>query len=1057
MKLFEYLKDNPVSAAVLFTDRVSKANALIRQLNNAENIVCADLTVSTVRDLAKEIVTAYLAYHNPEAASKIRFISPKACEYILMNILRDNAYASFRLSSLSAVTVKDIMNCMNDIRANGLTEEGKSADNPRLKDLLSVLSLFEGELDRRSLYDDIKSVAEAADYLQAGDVSKWMFGLADKKYLVLAGDRFSCHEREFMSCLASISGNELIEAEYISEFTKAGIHSGYCIYRSYGIANEVRLAADQIYDRKNHSAKIPYDSVNVYYSDPKYINFIKAQFDAFHIPYKIRSKNPPTELNIIRFMLSCLECAEDDMLYAKLEKVVLNPLATFKNINEDNVASNPIRAYYNALSAGIGWGRERYKAYIDNAGDGSDQFFISFLKEFIGIFDESNSCSQILSGLIDFTDKFTYKQNPDKRLVKEELRKQVNNLKYVEDSSYEMPYKISIVREVIESLMITDDSDDNCVSVSSVDDALVIERPVNYFLGMSAGDFSVDSKQSPILLDNEKTLYIMGAKEEGSSVELAGRRNERRKLALKKALLCLENNKYEDSGAVFTYMSFDTTTLRDSSPSVVLYEIMQETGCKEEKADGYEAWESYVGSDINISTSELKDSVRDRAGDIEKEREEKRAKAGRTEACEEETGEVVDEETASGNIEETFKDNTDLELTEDGSKEPEGQERNISASGLQIMLACPLKYYYRYVCHLKDVSQIVPESHVWLGAAQKGTFCHRVMEGYFNEAMPPAKQITGGIDFDVFDRIFDTELANIQKEQPYPSEPIKKREEDYYRRLMINYLELELSRFIKDRGEGRQWQVIGCELGFGRGYLNPDGELLIHEGNYNGESYKMPIDGSIDRLDGYLEGNVLKLRIVDYKTGRLSGKKEEIALGIQIQQYMYAMAAIDFLRSDKGKDRLTEVFGTVPAGYEFESICYSFPYETDPCDILETIEDVKKMISGEPDPGKMKVDFPEDINRQIVNTITRWNAGETDGIAEYIEKEIKNKIDARYEYLYEEALKKARKSNPNADEPAYDIKFGQKEFCEKNYCAYKDVCRKWVDVAAMDGTDEEDE
>lgn len=30
--------------------------------------------------------------------------------------------------------------------------------------------------------------------------------------------------------------------------------------------------------------------------------------------------NPARELNLIRFMLSCLECAENDMLYADLEK-----------------------------------------------------------------------------------------------------------------------------------------------------------------------------------------------------------------------------------------------------------------------------------------------------------------------------------------------------------------------------------------------------------------------------------------------------------------------------------------------------------------------------------------------------------------------------------------------------------------------------------------------------------------------------------------------------------------------------------------------------------------
>ena len=158
--------------------------------------------------------------------------------------------------------------------------------------------------------------------------------------------------------------------------------------------------------------------------------------------------------------------------------------------------------------------------------------------------------------------------------------------------------------------------------------------------------------------------------------------------------------------------------------------------------------------------------------------------------------------------------------------------------------------------------------------------------------------------------------------------------------------------------------MIGCEIDFGRGYLNPDGDPLIYQGSCDGETYSMPIDGSIDRLDGYMDGNILKLRIVDYKTGRLESKREEVSLGIQIQHYMYAMAAIDYLKSDKGKDRLNQIFGSVPSEYEFESICYAFPYEAEPEKVLETIDDVKKHISGGTDIEKMQVDFPEEISRE---------------------------------------------------------------------------------------------
>lgn len=1062
MILSDYLGDNPVAATVLFTDRVSNANAIIRQLNNSSGMVCANLRTSTVCEYARETVTAYIVYNEPETMPVFRFISPQAGIYILMNILRAKEFASFRSAALSRATVRDIMKCMNEIRANGLTDAGRKSDDPKLKDLQKVIDLYEEELKKRSLFDDIRTVTKAIEYLKTDNVDEWMFSLKDTKYMVLADDCFSLKERELMQLLASFSDCDLMEAEYIPEFAKANIHAAYSVYRCYGISNEVRYAIDQIHDSQNHSAKLPYDAVSVYYSNPRYINFIKAAFDASHIPYTIRSGNPAVELNIIRFMLSCLECADNDMLYAYLEMVVLNPLATFKNISEDNVISNPVRAYYNGLNAGIGWGRARYQDYIENAGNGADPYFICFLKDYIDIFDEKNSCADILSKLKEFTDKYTFKQNPDKRLVKEGLQKQINNLKYLDGSSYAISDKIAAVREAVEGLTVSDDADENSVSICSIDDACILERPVNFFLGMSSGDFSLDAGQSPVLPDNEKTDYIEGAGSMTGTVDLAGQKNARRKLALKKSLISLENNGYKDAQVIFTYLFYDTTSLRDSSPAVVLYEIERETGCVESKAEGYENWDSFIREDIKISASDMKGSIKDRAEKIRQERKDKQAKKLKRNTDAEEPENTVRENEEDETPAEEYYDvkqleeEKDKEITTEKEMETDRKVRNISASGLQVMLACPLKYYYRYICHLKDVQQMTPESHVWLGAAQKGTLCHRLMESYFSEVMPPSRDIVEEKDVDTFNRLFDEELVKILKEQPYPSEPIKKLESDYYRKLNARYLDIIHKEWYDDSQKAKKWKVIGCEINFGKGYLNPDGEILIYKGRYGEEEYEMPIDGSIDRLDGYLNGNTLRLRIVDYKTGRLESKKEEVDLGIQIQHYMYAMAAIDHLKSDVGKKRLTEIFGAVPSEYEFESICYAFPYEADPKKILETVEDVKPLISGGPDIGDMKVDFPDDISRQIVNTISRWNSQEQVVSADLLEQEIQEKVNKKYRYLYDEAVKKAQAANPNADKPNYKIIFGQKEFCEKNYCPYKSVCRKWVDAAANENTEEED-
>lgn len=1047
MNLSDYLNDHPFVPKILFTDRVSKANALIRQLNNSAGTASSGLAAYTVRDYARRIVTAYHAWQDTAgtASAGPKYVSSEAGAYILENILNENEIKSFKTGALTRATVRNIKKCMDEIRMNGLTDAGKSSDDPRLKDILYLSELYEKKLEKDDLYDDARTVDKAIDHLQSENTEEWLLDPGEIRYIILAGDRFSRRERELMELLASLSGAGLEQAEYIPSFAKDNIRASYSVYRCYGMANEVKLVTDRIYDISAHSVRIPFDAVNVYYSNPRYINFIKAAFDTCNIKYKIGSGNSPAELNLTRFMLSCLEFAENDMLYADLEKVVLNPLATFKNISEDNVVSNPVRAYYSGLSAGIGWGKDRYEACITGPAGDADPYFVTFLGDLIDVFDEKHTCSEILSKLMIFTKKYTFRRNPEMKLVKEGLIKQVNNLKYLDDSSYNMPEKTAAIREAIEAMTVSDDADRDSVNVCSLEDALVPERPVNFYLGMSSVDFTPDTSQSSVLSDKEKQEYIEDAGSETSTVELACRRNEQRKLAVKSSLMNLENNRFPDAEVIFTYLHFDTTTLRESSPAVILYEIMKETGCDEKEAKGYDSWGSYPVKDIRISTADIMGSVKERAEKIWQEREERRAKtADRVKSVEiPEDEEDEDENGEAAEASDEYSDDTAIPTGSENEKE-DGKERSISASGLQVMLACPLKYYYRYVCHLRDVQQLLPESHVWLGAAQKGTLCHRVMEDYFNEVIDSASPVSDTINADAFERIFNDEVIRIEKEQPSPSEPVKNLEVKYYKELNERYLKLVHEEWHQDSMNGKVWKVIGCEIDFGRGYLNPDGDPLIYQGSCDGEIYSMPIDGSIDRFDGYLDGNTLKLRIVDYKTGRYESKREEVSLGIQIQHYMYAMAAVDYLKSDKGKERLNKVFGTVPAEYEFESICYAFPYEADPKKVLETIEDVKRHISGGTDVEKMKVDFPKEISRQILDTICRWNKDRNGVPASDISSMILDRINAKYTFLFEEGVREAQKTKPNAEEPANQIIFGQKEFCGKNYCAYKDVCRKWV-------------
>ena len=127
----DYLKEYPFVSKVLFTDKVSKANALIRQLNNSAGTACSGLAAYTVRDYAREIVTAYHAWQDAAGVSSAapEYISSEAGAYILENILKQNEIESFKKESLTRATVRDIRKCMDEIRINGLTDAGKGRES----------------------------------------------------------------------------------------------------------------------------------------------------------------------------------------------------------------------------------------------------------------------------------------------------------------------------------------------------------------------------------------------------------------------------------------------------------------------------------------------------------------------------------------------------------------------------------------------------------------------------------------------------------------------------------------------------------------------------------------------------------------------------------------------------------------------------------------------------------------------------------------------------------------------------------------------------------------
>ncbi|MCR4589399.1 MAG: PD-(D/E)XK nuclease family protein [Lachnospiraceae bacterium] len=1049
MRLSELITENPRNTKIILANKDSTGNALIRQCNLRSGTASFNIIAKTPAGIAKEIVDAL-------SEEPVKLLSPDSSVYLMMNVLKDQKSAMFPESTITIGTTKEVLRCINELRENGVTEayEKEAVNKGKIQELNLILNAYEKNLSDNNMYDRNRILRAAAVFCKEkkeGVVKRvpYLYGAV---FGITEAGRWTTAEKDFLDALLSASessGGKRYTVGFPEEESDAGIS----FYKARGIANEVRFAAEKM---KKIAENESFGTISLYHSAPEYINFIKAVLDEERIPYCVSGGNPAKELHLAEFIISILDAAERDFSYELLEKAVRNRVITFDNVlkddqdeddetsedvsgmteaeiadqiaectekenaKRDSVRINPIRGYRHALSAGIGWGRKRYQTYYnritnDSKAEENTKVFAGFLYDFVSVFDEQFSVGEIFRRLLEFVRRYTYARNPEKAILNNVLYEKCSDLMLIDSSGYSLKEKISFIRDIIENIKVEDVTEkEDAVCIYPLGDLFVMERKHNFMLGMSAAGFCGDDRQSPLLLDEEKKVYIKGADEDDSPVEMATKSYERLSDNVKKSL----RTRIPDSDVCISYSYYDSIALRDSSPSVFFIEISD--GKNIEEAPGYLEASYIIKDDIRVSVKELNESVKERAEEIEKKREEKRKKT------EGDLGnEAADEENAAG---------TDTK-----------KEFGLSASGIQTLLHCPLMYYYQYTKYLRIDDPVTPKGHEWLDARNRGNLCHFTMEKYMKGAKDPA----AGIEQPLFDDAYDRSLKEVEAEQPAFSDEIKDREAKLYKEKIEIYIKFLADKWAEDMKEGKAWKVIGCEIPFGKNDETGSLKPFLSGKTESGEDYRIYLNGSIDRADGYMgEDGKLMLRIIDYKTGKKDSKEEEIKLDVQIQHYLYAKALRDYIESDQGKERIRTLFGRDYEDYDFEWVGYTFPFEEkDENRLLNAMEMLPYYFSDDPEDGDELirdkdsiVTLPERIMKQLSDIIGNMLTGKED------------LISGRMDELIHDKRKERKEDN---DRTAGNEMLLSK-FCEKNYCKYKAICRNWVGYAEKDAEGDEE-
>ena len=1053
MRLKEFVETNKRNTKILLTNKVSVGNAVIRQCNLREGVASFNIIAKTPFDLAKEILDG-------TAGDTIHYVSPESSVYLMLNVLQKQKSKMFPESTLTIGTAGELLLRINELRENGVTSAYKEeiSKEGKIRELDQILKAYEQTLANEKLYDRCRVLQEGTAFCKENP-EKVIWRIPYLKGAVfgsLSTNRWTTVEKQFIETISHAAGGQKHPVETI-DFLCAENRKNWSFYMARGMENEIRYAAEKI---KTIAEKENYGTVSVYYSSPEYSNFLKAVFDAEKIPYSLSSGRSAKELHLTQFFISLLESAEKDFSYELLEKVVRNRVITFDNVlkeksdpekyvsepeseegrtiatdipaeaeiakeiaelseeeedensktMQDTVKVNPIRGYRRALSAGIGWGKERYFQYYRNRmqdpkAEENEKIFAAFLRDYAEVFDDNLSIGEMYRKLWEFVTRYTYARNPEKTVLNQALSEKWNELMLIDSSRYSLQEKIAFLRDMMENMKVADQTAvAEAVNIQPMKDLFVMERKHNFMMGLSATAFSADDKQSPILLDEEKKKYVIGADDKESAVEIASRNYEYMEEDVMNSLRTAAG----DAEVYFSYSYYDSINLRDGSPSVLFIKLSD--GNEKVKAPGYNEASYIVTEDIVLSVGTLAESIKNRAEEIERKREEKNKKR----KASVKTADIV--------------------------RKTEKEKFSLSASGIQTLLGCPLMYYYQYTKGLRIDDHMKPEGHVWMDVRNKGNICHYTMERYMKKVTDPAS----GLDEKIFNDVYEESLKLIERQQPAFSAEIKEREKNDYRNKIRRYIEFESNLWKKDLENGKSWKVIGCELPFGKmdetGELHPlyRGRTIGAEGEQEEREYEIFLNGSVDRVDGYMdEDGILQIRIIDYKTGKKENKKKEIEHRVQIQHYVYAIAVSEYLKSDPGKKKCRELFGRDYKDFNFAWVGYTFPYaEKEEEFLLNVLEKKEETMDSEPEEEIIITELPAQITEQIDGVIGNLQTSREDLIANVMENLIQEK-------------RKDRNEDKNK------VLMPLKNYCDENYCKYKEICRKWVDYTEPD--DEGDE
>lgn len=801
---------------------------------------------------------------------------------ILMELSQEKGLQYFRPESISYSLAIAVRLALFELKSAGYTGSTlpvhSFVSREKGQDMKLLFQAYEKGLEERQWLDWADSIRSAIDHFQANAVHFILIVPQDMYVTDLEGELLKClmdktpcyglfglsipgapvPYQKAMPGLQKIpvqweEENSIFQYLYSLPDCPRDEKVKYNLYSAYGVSNEVREVL-----RRIKAQNQPLDEVAVYTTmDEPYCQLIWEMASSYGIPVTFGNGLSIVNFRPGRLCLALLDWIQDDFSVQTFISILRSGDLNLFDDDDDKTINRFVRLL---RRSGIGRFAQRYKQVLKDSDDSMEAWAASFFQELFQEIpqvreDGSMDYGHLLSGLHHIMTKYSRVQREEDGQARQAILDILTQLR-------EYPLSVALtlteilyqLRRVIGQLRVGNKSSKpGHLHVDSCGSSRYLYRRYVYCIGLDNSRFPGMVAENPVLLDVER-------KNMGNVTRPTQMPAQR----LMNMLQLLPNLQ---SDITFSYTSFDTVENREMFPSALFLQLYRLL--KKDASLDYSTLQAELPADAVFTPLDVEGAVG--PGECWLQYLNGRGRRHQRGTVLEhfpflKKGAKAWQERLKGEL------NGCMGLVSD---EPLDISQEIfSATRLEMLGACPYKFFLRYILQIKPLEDLTYDSNSWLDPLSRGTLLHRIFEDFFKELKERGELPSVEKHGDLLENIVKIRARAMSEEILVPSALVYE----------VEVAELLQSARVFLASEEAHSEVLPeyLELNFGPEGSYPPAHITLPSGVF------FLLQGRIDRADRIDDAYT----IIDYKTGSTYHYKPSgyINGGRQLQHALYAMA-----------------------------------------------------------------------------------------------------------------------------------------------------------------------